>query len=81
MQLREEFISKYARKYASGEIIFEENEKPEHMYILIQGSVEIRKKVQTAYKSLRTLGAGDIFGEMAIVDHRPRSARAVATAD
>lgn len=43
-------------------------------YILLDGSVEIRK----AGTVRRTLGPGDFFGEIALTDHRLRSASVVA---
>ncbi len=46
-------------------------------YILLEGTVEIRKHGETR----RTLEPGDVFGEIAVVDHRLRSASAVASTD
>jgi CRP-like cAMP-binding protein len=43
-------------------------------YIVLDGSVEIRKGGQV----LATLGAGDVFGEIALVNHRLRNASVVA---
>ncbi|KRC65475.1 hypothetical protein ASE12_12360 [Aeromicrobium sp. Root236] len=44
-------------------------------YILLSGNVEVRK----AGEVRRTLGPGDVFGEIALVDHRLRSASIVAS--
>lgn len=44
-------------------------------YILLEGSVEIRKHNET----IATLSAGDIIGEMALVNKRLRSATVVAS--
>ncbi|KQV77070.1 hypothetical protein ASC61_06420 [Aeromicrobium sp. Root344] len=46
-------------------------------YILLQGNVEIRKSGEVR----RTLGPGEVFGEIAVVDHRLRSASVVASTD
>lgn len=46
-------------------------------YVLLDGVVEIRK----AGEVRRTLGPGDVFGEIAVVDHRLRSASVVASTD
>jgi len=44
-------------------------------YILLDGSVEVRKSGEVR----DTLGPGDVFGEIALVDHRLRSATIVAS--
>lgn len=46
-------------------------------YILLEGIVEIRKAGQTR----STLGPGDMFGEVALVNHRLRSASVIASTD
>jgi CRP/FNR family cyclic AMP-dependent transcriptional regulator len=44
-------------------------------YIVLDGTVEIRKGGET----VATLGAGDVFGEIALVNHSLRNASAVAS--
>ena len=44
-------------------------------YIVLDGSVEIRKGGEV----LATLGPGDVFGEIALVNHRLRSASVIAS--
>ncbi|MEV7397504.1 cyclic nucleotide-binding domain-containing protein [Aeromicrobium sp. NPDC092404] len=46
-------------------------------YILLDGEVEIRKSGEV----LRSLGPGAVFGEIALVGHRLRSASVVASTD
>lgn len=49
------------------------------MYILLEGAVELRKEVQGAEIVLKTIDQkNDFFGEMALIDGKPRSATAVA---
>ncbi len=49
------------------------------MYILLSGAVDLKKKVDRGEKVLKTVDApNDFFGEMALIDGRPRSATAVA---
>ncbi|WCL48562.1 Crp/Fnr family transcriptional regulator [Leptospira sp. GIMC2001] len=78
MKFSEELIKKKGKNFKAGEIIFEENDPANEMYILISGSVGIHKRINDAYKLLIELKAGDMFGEMALIDNKPRSARAVA---
>ena len=63
-----------ARKYHPGEVIFYQGEMGEEMYALKKGTVELR----IDGKLLDVMEENEIFGEMALVDHMPRSATAVA---
>jgi CRP/FNR family cyclic AMP-dependent transcriptional regulator len=47
------------------------------MYVVLEGSASIAIKG----KVIETIGAGGIFGEMALVDEAPRAASATATSD
>jgi CRP/FNR family cyclic AMP-dependent transcriptional regulator len=64
---------------AAGEHFFREGENAEAMYVLQTGAVDIYKTWQSTSKLLRGMGAGDCFGEMALIDLFPRSASAQAT--
>jgi CRP-like cAMP-binding protein len=74
--------SKNVQLLGTHEIIFREGEPGTHMYVILDGAVEIRKR--TGEKTTRTmikLKTGDIFGEMAVVEGKPRSATAIAVSD
>jgi GAF domain-containing protein len=66
------------RLYTDGEIIFNEGEKGESMYVIQEGKVMILKKTPTETLTIATLESGDIFGEMSLFDKLPRSATATA---
>ena len=52
------------------------------MYLIVEGEVEIRKGTSgSAAKTLVSLHKGDLFGEMALIDHKLRSASAVTSSD
>ena len=71
-----------ARNYKKGEAIVKEGENAVAFYIIRAGKVDIiRGKGGKSAKVLATLGPGDFFGEMALLDSYPRSASAVATED
>ncbi|MCL4790004.1 MAG: cyclic nucleotide-binding domain-containing protein [Verrucomicrobia bacterium] len=70
------------RRYADGQTVFAEEEPGDSMYFIKEGGVRIEKRAQTAataQKVLTVLEAGDYFGEMALLDQKPRSASAVAS--
>ena len=64
--------SENAVAYAAGQTIFSEGDAAEVMYAVQEGEVEI----VAGDTVLNTLGADEIFGEMALVDKSPRSAAA-----
>jgi HEAT repeat protein len=60
--------------YQAGEIIFEENQPPHHLYVVVEGKVEVFRRAGSSERSLAYLGEKECFGEMAILDDQPRSA-------
>ncbi|MEE8368472.1 MAG: cyclic nucleotide-binding domain-containing protein, partial [Thermoanaerobaculia bacterium] len=63
--------------FAPGKTIFKEGEIGEKMYIVADGSVMISKSIPgVGEEALAFLERGDYFGEMALIDQRPRSADA-----
>jgi len=72
--------SQNVMQFESGERIFREGERGDLMYILIKGAVDLKMKVEGGETVLKTVDtANEFFGEMALLDDRPRSASAVAT--
>ena len=65
------------------DIIFRENDASSELYLIQDGLVEITLSVPEpgTEKSIVTLGKGQTFGEMALVDEGPRSASARCIAD
>jgi CRP-like cAMP-binding protein len=69
------------KEYADGQSIFAEGDPGDGMFFLVHGCIRIEKRAQAtgaAHKTLAVLEAGDYFGEMALIDQKPRSASAVA---
>lgn len=64
------------RSFAVGDVLFEEGEPGEELFIVIEGLVSIQK----AGLDLAQLGPGGHFGEMSIMDKGRRSARVVTEA-
>lgn len=72
-------FKKMKQTYPQHSVIFSEGERGNTMYVILDGEVEIRKKTgKNAYKILVNLKAGDFFGEMAIIENKPRTATAVS---
>ncbi|MDR3167172.1 MAG: cyclic nucleotide-binding domain-containing protein, partial [Treponema sp.] len=69
------------REYPKDSMLFSEGEPGDELYIIQKGSVKIAKIVDNNEVLLAVLKAGDIFGEMALLDSKPRSASAVAYED
>ena len=75
MDLRNIFSSNHEpASYQAGATIFEKGDQADEMYVILEGEVEIR----SGNSLLGTLGAGEVFGEMGIIDKQPRSASAIA---
>ncbi len=64
--------------FSAGETIFREGDQSDEAYIIRAGHVEVIKESPEGSVVIACLEPGDIFGEMGIVDERPRSLTAVA---
>lgn len=70
-------------RFKDGDVIFEENVFGTKMYILINGNVVITKRIGRKdgvikETELAVLNPGECFGEMGLLEHRRRSAKATA---
>jgi CRP-like cAMP-binding protein len=73
-------LERFARDFEPGTVLFEEGQPGDYMYVVQAGSVEIRRQVGETERVLAILPPGEFFGEMAILNGRPRSATAVVKA-
>jgi CRP-like cAMP-binding protein len=71
----------FNRVYPKDCMIFSEGEPGEELFIIQKGSVKIAKIVDNNEVLLAVLKTGDIFGEMALLESKPRAACAVAYED
>src|SRR5512145_2211239 len=69
-------FAKFGKRFPTGTVLFREGDKGEEMFILQSGKVKISKKIRGVEKTLATLEKGEFFGEMAILNDKPRSASA-----
>ena len=63
--------------YSAGQIIFDEGQPRDFMYVVHRGEVDIVIRGQV----VETVGEDSFFGELALIDHAPRSAAAIAKTD
>ena len=71
-------LDEFNRIYPKNSMIFAEGEPGNELFIIQKGSVTIAKIVEDKEVLLAVLKAGDIFGEMALLEAKPRNASAVA---
>lgn len=62
------------RVYGDGEIVVREGDMGSSMYVIQEGEVEVFVTRDGKEIPLRTLGAGEILGEMSVFDREVRSA-------
>jgi len=74
-----EDLSRYAAAAKAGEFIFREGDLTSDLYILEDGRVELLRQQEGVPHVVATLGPGEPFGELALLEDSPRdlSARAV----
>ncbi len=69
-------------RYKRGEVILEDEQEGEELYLLAEGRVKITKETRGGQEELLALlHSGDFFGELELIDGRPRSARVIAVED
>ena len=63
------------KKYAAGEVVFEQGDVGDSLYLLVDGAVEVLQKRPDGTEQLITvLEAPEFFGEMSLIDKEYRSA-------
>ena len=60
--------------FSAGETILAEGETGSLAYLLVSGTVEVIVGAGAKAKRVATLGAGEVFGEMSLLEPGPRSA-------
>jgi len=76
-----ESVPDLTRKYPRGTMVFSDSQSGNDLFIIKEGQVKITKVVNGKEVMLAMLKKGDMFGEMALLENKPRSASAIATED
>ena len=81
-ELSERECAAHLRQFRAGETIFAAGDVGDGLYVIESGRVQIAAMVdRTESRPLASIGPGDFFGEMAVLDDAPRSATATAETD
>lgn len=66
-----------SRSYRAGDVVLQEGDPAKEMFVVRSGRVAVK----VHGKTVEEVAAGGMFGEMALIDHSPRSATIVAEED
>jgi len=66
------------KKFRPGQALFQEGEMPRSLFLVIKGTLSIRKMKGAAYVEIARVYANEVVGELSFFDRQPRSAAAFA---
>lgn len=71
------------RKYSAGSVLMQQGDTGVGLFVVTSGHVRVTRTPdsQGAEENLRTMGPGEVLGEMALLDDLPRSATVTAIDD
>jgi CRP-like cAMP-binding protein len=76
-----DLLERFGRTYPAGTVLFREGDVGNEMYVIHAGRVELTRQFRDTTTVLAVLPPGEFFGEMAIINNRPRSATATVVED
>jgi CRP/FNR family transcriptional regulator, cyclic AMP receptor protein len=76
-------LARYAKSFIArkGEVIVREGARELYMCFVLAGSVDVLKNTATGEMKIVTLGKGQVFGEMGLIEGEARSATVVAATE
>jgi CRP/FNR family transcriptional regulator, cyclic AMP receptor protein len=81
MAATDPLFARFGREFPVGSVVFREGDAGGQMYVIQSGRVKISKNLSAGPRTLAILGAGEFFGEMAILNDKPRTATAEVLED
>ncbi|MBN2526011.1 MAG: Crp/Fnr family transcriptional regulator [Deltaproteobacteria bacterium] len=74
----EKLFEKFGRSYSGGEMIFQEEDPCQEVFMILEGRVRLIKRVRHIERDIVVLKKGDMFGEHAMLDSQLQPASAVS---
>lgn len=74
-------LQRFGRNVPKGTVLFREDEQGREMFVLQAGKVQLSKNIRGEEEVIADLGPGEFFGEMSILNDKPRSATATVVED
>ncbi len=68
-------------RVAAGEVVFEQGDPGDKMFVIVRGEVRIISESDGVEKEVARRGVGDVVGEMSLISGEPRSATLIADTD
>lgn len=65
----------HERRYLPDEIVFDEGEEGQALYLVMSGRVQISRAHSRGRQIVGELSSGGVFGDLALLDNSPRSAQ------
>lgn len=69
------------QRFDPGAVIFRQGSRPKAFYLVLSGQVQVSRREDGGDERLSVLGPGSFFGEMGLLENRPRSAAVQVTDD
>lgn len=69
------------KRYPKKSVLFREGDSGSEMFIIGAGRVEVQKRIGGLDKTVAVLGPGDMLGELALLNDKPRTATAIVLDD
>ena len=73
-------VQLFEKRYAPGEVIFNEGDPGKGLFVVLDGEVDILRETKEGEQRIASFGPNNAFGELALIDDLPRSAMARASA-
>src|SRR5450631_2460331 len=70
---------RFTRSLDAGQKLFDEGDPGESMFVIQSGTISVFRRAGDTEVPIAKLGAGELVGEMAVLEGLPRTACAVAT--